>query len=76
MAYQARVAIEKTRFVIEQTEQFAGQSDQGQEIHFQLLDALDRLESIERRFQVRSRFSESGQQLKSRRDAGKPEWLG
>jgi len=76
MAYQARVAIEKIRFVIKQTEQIAGQSDQGQEIRLRFLDALDRLESIERRFQVRSRFSESGQQLNSRRDAGKPESLG
>jgi len=76
MAYQAHVAIERIRFVVNQTEQIAGQSDQGLETRLQLLDALDRLESIQRRFQVRSRFSESGQPLNSRRDAGKPESLG
>ena len=76
MAYQAHVAIERIRFVVNQTEQIAGQSDQGLETRLQLLDALDRLESIQRRFQVGSSFSESGQPLNSRRDAGKPESLG
>jgi hypothetical protein len=76
MVYQARVGIEKIRFVIKQTEQIAGQSDEGQEIRLQLLDAWDRPESIEGRFQVGSRSTDNSQQLNSRRDAGKPESLG
>lgn len=82
MAYQARVAIEKIRFAIKQTEQIAGHTDQAQEVGLQLLDALDRLESIDRRFQVRSRFSERGHQLNGTRasfgskcDSGEPESL-
>jgi hypothetical protein len=40
MAYQARVAIDRIKFAIK---------------HAELLDALDRLEALDRRFQVRSR---------------------
>lgn len=76
MAYQVRLAIDEIRFVIEQTEQIAGQSDQAEEIRMQWIDALDRLESIEHRFRVRPRISESGQQLNRRRNAGDPESLG
>lgn len=54
MAYQARVAIDRIRFAIKETEQFAS-SPQVCESRFQLLDALDRLESIERKFQKRSK---------------------
>ena len=82
MAYQARVAIEKIRFATKQTEQFAGHADCAQEVGLQLLDVLDRLESIDRRFQVRSRFSErcerpnrNGIPLASKRDPGEPESL-
>ena len=53
MAYQARVAIEKIRFAVKQTEQ--GRPEQIREAGMQLLEALDRLESVERRFQQRSR---------------------
>ncbi len=55
MAYQARVAIERIRFAIEHTEQFAPHSDQTHEVGLQLLDALERLESAERHFQRRFR---------------------
>jgi hypothetical protein len=55
MAYQARVAIDRIRFAIKQTEQAGGRSEQIREAGMQLLDALDRLESVERRFQQRSR---------------------
>ena len=57
MAYQARVAIDRIRFAIKQTEQAAGLGlvEQIREAGMQLLDALDRLESVERRFQQRSR---------------------
>jgi hypothetical protein len=55
MAYQARVAIDKIRFAIKHTEQFGSHSDQMRETGLQLLDALQRLEAVERRFQVGSR---------------------
>jgi hypothetical protein len=59
MAYQARVAIDRIRFAIKHTEQFAPRSDQIREAGMQLLDALQRLETVDRRFQVRSRNLES-----------------
>jgi len=55
MAYQARVAIDRIRFAIKHTEQFGKNSDQMREAGLQLLDALQRLETVERRFQARSR---------------------
>jgi hypothetical protein len=57
MAYQARVAIDRIRFAIKNTEQFANHSPEAREAAFQLLDALDRLQSVERRFQGRSKSS-------------------
>lgn len=82
MAYQAKVAVERIRFAIKQTEQIAGHTDQAHEVGLQLLDALDRLESIDRQFQVRSRLSERSHQLNGiraslgpKRDPGEPESL-
>jgi hypothetical protein len=40
MAYQARVAIDRVRFAIRHTEQFASGIDQMRDVSFQLLDAL------------------------------------
>lgn len=54
MAYQARVAIDRIRFAIRQTESGPGQSDMMREAGLQLLDALQRLESLDQRFQGRS----------------------
>jgi len=54
MAYQARVAIDRIRFAIKHTEQFCPRSDQLREAELQLLDALERLGSVDRSFQVRS----------------------
>ena len=51
MAYQARIAIEKIKFAIQHTERVANQHSQIVEANFQLLDALDRLQSAERHFQ-------------------------
>jgi len=59
MAYQARVAIDRIRFAIRHTDHFAPRSDQMREAGIQLLDALQRLETVDRRFQVRSRNLES-----------------
>lgn len=57
MAYQARVAIDRIRFAIKHTEQFCPRSDPVREAGLQLLDALERLETVDRRFQERSRLS-------------------
>jgi hypothetical protein len=54
MAYQARVAIDRIRFAIKHTEKFAPQTDELREAELQLLDALERLERVDRRFQQRS----------------------
>jgi hypothetical protein len=53
MAYQARVAIDRIRFAISQNEKSASSCDQVQEANLQLLDALGRLENVERKFQIR-----------------------
>ena len=57
MAYQARVAIDRIKFAIKHAEQFARPCDPMREVGLELLDALERLESLDRRFQVRSRMS-------------------
>ena len=54
LAYQARVAIDRIRFAIKATES-RSHPDQLIEAGMQLLDALDRLEGAERRFQNRWR---------------------
>jgi hypothetical protein len=54
LAYQARVAIDRLRFAIKHTEQFCARSEPLHEAGLQLLDALGRLETVERRFQQRS----------------------
>ena len=55
MAYQARIAIDRIKFAIKHTEQFSKPCIHMREAGLQLLDALDRLESFDRRFQIRSR---------------------
>ena len=60
MAYQARVAIDRIKFAIRHTEQFAKPCVHMREAGLQLLDALDRLESLDRRFQTRSRVATHG----------------
>ncbi|SRR5260370_41884126 len=55
MAYQARVAMDRIRFAIKHAEQFGPHTDQMREAGIQLLDALQRLEVGDRRFQARSR---------------------
>ena len=60
MAYQARVAIDRIKFAIRHTEQFAKPCVHVREAGLQLLDALERLESLDRRFQARSRVAAHG----------------
>ena len=55
MAYQARVAIDRIKFAIKHTEQFAPRTDSIREAGLQLLDSLERLEVVDRVFQQRSR---------------------
>ena len=61
MAYQARVAMDRIRFAIKHADQFSLPSDQMREASLQLLEALDRLEYMDRRFQVRSRIKTGSQ---------------
>ena len=51
MAYQVRIAIDRIRFAIKASDQYANRPSQLQEAALQLLDALDRLESADRSFQ-------------------------
>ncbi|MGA2116689.1 MAG: hypothetical protein ABSH56_18270 [Bryobacteraceae bacterium] len=55
MAYQARVAIDRIRFAIKHAEQFGRPCEAMREVGLELLDALERLEALDRRFQARSR---------------------
>jgi hypothetical protein len=59
MAYQARVAIDRIRFAIKHAEQFARPCEKMREIGLELLDALERLDALDRRFRARSRMSTS-----------------
>src|SRR5437660_3743353 len=70
MAYQARVVIDRIRFAIKHTEQFGPRTDQMREAGVQLLDALQRLETVDRRFQERSRFCVSSRNMKYDRTHG------
>jgi hypothetical protein len=54
LAYQSRVAIDRIRFAIKQTECENLNTGMLREIGLQLLDALERLETAERHFQARS----------------------
>lgn len=59
MAYQVRVAIDRIKFAIRHADQFGKPCDAMREAGMQLLDGLQRLESVDRRFQSRSRMTES-----------------
>lgn len=56
LAYQARVAMDCISFAIKHADQFGEGTEQMQEAGLQLLDALQRLETAERRFQELSRI--------------------
>ena len=55
MAYQARSASDRIRFAIKHTEQFCPRPDKVRDAGLQLLDALERLETVDRRVQGRTR---------------------
>ena len=71
MAYQVRVAMDRIRFAIKHIEQFGPHTDQMWEAGIQLLDALQRLEVVDRRFQARSRAG-SGSQSANDEKAPRP----
>ena len=57
MAYQARIAIDRIKLAVKWTEQADSRGGQIREAGLLLLEALDRLQSVERRFQLRSRYA-------------------
>jgi hypothetical protein len=57
VAYQSRVVIDRIKFAIKHTEQFARPCETMREVGLELLDALERLEALDRRFQARSRIA-------------------
>jgi hypothetical protein len=61
MAYQIRVVIDRIRSTIQHAEQFSKPCEQVREVSLQLLEALGRLESVDRRFQRRSRIASSSE---------------
>lgn len=72
MAYQARVAADRVRFAIKQVEQLNSTSAMAHEANLQLLDALDRLESADRNFQLRWRRRFEGDRKRDRFSAAAP----
>ena len=68
MAYQARTAIDRIKFAIRHTEQFGSRTDEMFEASLQLLDAVERLELLDRRFQERSRLGSGPSQTRAGRD--------
>jgi hypothetical protein len=54
MAYQVRVAMDRIKSTLKQTEQFSKPTDETRQATLELLDALHRLERVDRRFQLRS----------------------
>lgn len=71
MAYQVRVAMDRIRFAIKHTEQFGPHTDPMRETGIQLLEAFQRLEVVDRRFQARSRAG-SGSQCANDEKAPRP----
>jgi hypothetical protein len=57
MAYHARIAIDRIRFAIKLSEPSWQHANQTHEAGLQLLEALDRLEAVDRCFQDRSRIA-------------------
>jgi hypothetical protein len=56
MAYQARIAMDRIRFAIKHANQFSHPSEQMLQASMHLLEALERLEHLDRRFQARSKI--------------------
>ena len=65
LAYQSRVAMDRIRFAIKQTECEELSPAMLREVGFQLLDALERLGTAERHFQGRSGHTSTDLELPS-----------
>ena len=72
MAYQTRVAVDRIRFAIKHFEQFAAGKEELRIASFQLLDALERLQTLDRRFQIRSRTADQALTNGLKTEAGRP----
>ena len=72
MAYQARVAMDRIRFAIKATEATREHPGGLKEAGMQLLDALDRLEAAERRFQNRWRYPDRRPNAQVNTGLGRP----
>lgn len=68
MAYQAKVASDRIRFAVRQIDRTQTCSSELRETNLQLLDALDRLESAERKFQQSFRRSAAIEGLRQHRE--------
>ena len=66
MAYQVRVAMDRIRRAIKHAEQFSKPSEEMHQASLELLDALERLEHLDRRFQVRSSVCTNGAEKANR----------
>jgi len=60
MAYQVRIAIDRIKFAIKHAEQFSKPCSERREASEQLLEALQRLGNLDRRFQARSLVHRNG----------------
>jgi hypothetical protein len=60
MTYQVRISADRVRFAIKHAEEFSKPCAQMRDAATALLEALDRLESLDRRFQQRSRIHRDG----------------
>src|SRR5579859_3205081 len=71
MAYQAQGVGDRIRFTIRHVEQFAQSREVVSKVSLQLPDALDRLDELDRQFQIRSRmaFSRNSQTGLTNEDA-------
>jgi hypothetical protein len=65
MAYQARIAMERIRFAIKLSERARDESGEALEAGIQLLEALNCLESVDRRFQERCRTIHASKSLEN-----------
>ena len=75
MAYQARVAMDRIKFAIKHAEQFSKPCIHMRDASLQLLDALERLESLDRRFQIRSQGARERNGSVAGRQKGEPGML-
>ena len=75
LAYQSRVAMDRIRFAIRTSEQLPLDPTQLREAATQLLDALDRLQGTERRFQRKYRASAGSDERPGQRLVDEPKQI-